>query len=69
MTDSEIIMQHLEEHGSITSFEAIKEYNITRLAAVVHTLRHKRGMDIESIPVGFRKRGHYGEFVRYVYHG
>ena len=58
MTDLDIIMQHLEEHGSITSFEAIKQYNITRLAAVVHTRRHTRGVDIESIPVGFRKRGH-----------
>jgi hypothetical protein len=33
MTQTERIIKHLKEHGSITPLEAIKEYGITRLGA------------------------------------
>jgi len=47
-TQTEDIVQHLEEFGHITSWEAIKEYGATRLSAIIHNLRHKRGMNIVS---------------------
>lgn len=33
MTQTERVIKHLKEHGSITLLEAIKEYGITRLGA------------------------------------
>lgn len=55
-TQSEVILEHLQKYGTITSKEAIKKYSITRLAAVISKLRDK-GYDIESVnkPVKSRK--------------
>ncbi|WP_034279152.1 helix-turn-helix domain-containing protein [Alkanindiges illinoisensis] len=33
------VLKHIKEHGSITSMDAIKQYNITRLAARICDLR------------------------------
>lgn len=47
-TQEKMVLEHLEAVGSITSRDAIVEYGITRLAAVVWVLRHKRGYNITS---------------------
>ena len=47
-TQISLIKTHLTKNGSITSWDAIVLYNITRLSAHIHTLR-KHGMEIESI--------------------
>ena len=47
-TQTEDVIRHLEEFGHITSWQAIKEYGATRLSAIIHNLRHKRGMNIVS---------------------
>jgi hypothetical protein len=41
------ILLHLIEHGSITSWEAIQKYRVTRLAEYVRILREE-GKDIIS---------------------
>ena len=33
------ILRHLQDFGEITSWEAIKEYGVTRLSAVIYDLR------------------------------
>ena len=38
-THTDRIEQYFREHGSITSWEAIKEFGITRLSAVIYNLR------------------------------
>lgn len=43
----ELIYEHLVEHSTITSWEAIKEYGITRLSDVIFRLR-KEGFEIVS---------------------
>jgi len=43
------ILFHLKEYGSITSWEAIQEYHITRLSAKIFTLRCLNH-NIESVP-------------------
>ena len=53
MTKQDKVMNHLIEHGSITSWEAIQEYRATRLSAIIYNLRHKLGMNIESEDVWF----------------
>ena len=42
------IKQHLLWYDTITSWEAIQKYRITRLSAIIHTLRHEEGMHISS---------------------
>jgi hypothetical protein len=39
VTQGEIILRHLKKYGSITSWEAIMEYGITRLSARIYELR------------------------------
>jgi len=42
------IKEHLQWYDTITSWEAIQKYRITRLSAIIHTLRHEEGMNISS---------------------
>ena len=48
----ELILEHLQEHGSITSLEAIEKYHCTRLSHYIYLLR-KDGYVIESEDVSF----------------
>jgi hypothetical protein len=48
LTQTKLILQHLIEHGSITSYEAIKLFGATRLSAIIYDLRHKYGYSIAS---------------------
>lgn len=49
VSQKEIIRQHLLKYGTITSWEAIQEYHITRLAVCIKLLRDD-GYVIDSIP-------------------
>lgn len=63
MTKQDAVLKHLEEQGSITSWEAIKEYGATRLSAIIYNLRHRYDMDIENEWIEFTDR--YGSKSRY----
>tara|TARA_R110000787_G_C13240231_1_gene428229 strand:- start:55 stop:315 length:261 start_codon:yes stop_codon:yes gene_type:complete len=52
------ILWHLQNKGTITTWEAIHNYGVTRLSAVIHTLRY-RGHTIDSIPLKLKNR--YGK--------
>lgn len=43
-----VILRHLIKFGSITSWESIKKYGVTRLAALIKILRNE-GYDIITI--------------------
>lgn len=65
ITQDDRILRHLLENNGITSWEAIKEYGITRLSAVIFRLR-KEGHHIKNEMVYSKNR--YNEpvhFVRY----
>ena len=47
MTQTEAIRIHLQEHGSITSWDAIMEYGATRLSSIIFNLK-KEGMPIHT---------------------
>lgn len=64
MTKINSVLNHIENYGEITSWEAIKEYGATRLSAIIYVLRHKYGMDIENEWIDFVDR--YGSKSRYV---
>lgn len=65
MTQEEKVLRHLKQFGTITSWEAIMEYGITRLSAKIFNLR-KEGYDIGSERVTAKNR--FGEnctFAKY----
>lgn len=62
MTQKERILKHLQDFGSITSWEAIKEYGCTRLSAYIYLLR-KDGYIIENESVTTKNR--YGDAVTF----
>ena len=47
-TQLKMVLQNLKEHGSITSYDAFRNYGVTRLSAIIHTLRHREGYSITS---------------------
>ena len=67
MNKTNAIQQHLIEHGSITSWEAIKLYGATRLSAIIYNLRYKRDMDIRNERQNFVDRfgtkSHYDVYI------
>lgn len=68
MTKTKAVLLHLQEHGNITSWEAIKEYGATRLSAIIFQLRHKYGCNIASEPVEFTDRyGNKAQYAKYIY--
>ena len=62
----EIILEHLCNHGSITSLEAIAMYKCTRLSQYILLLR-KDGYNIrnEEIPFTHSVTGKKSSYVRY----
>lgn len=63
------ILQHLQEHGSITSMEAIKLYGCTRLSGRIFDLR-RAGYDIAVVMTeGTTRSGSHCRFATYIYKG
>ena len=64
---SDAILWHLKFYGSITSYEAIKEYGATRLSAIIFNHR-KKGYRIESMPINKKTRfGKTTTIAKYTY--
>lgn len=62
MTQCDRIVQYMQDNGSITSWEAMKELGCMRLASRIHDLR-EMGIGIEKEMVSARNR--YGESVSF----
>lgn len=58
----EIVLNDMEQNGSITSMEAFSKYGITRLSSIVYKLRRK-GIQIDSVPCTAKNR--YGNICNY----
>lgn len=58
MTQTERILAYIEEHGSITQFEALTELGVLRLASRVNDLR-RQGYSIHSKRISVKNR--FGE--------
>lgn len=64
-TQAEAVLWHMQTYGSITSIEAITEYGVTRLAAVISQLRNQ-GYNIRSvIERGVSRYGNQNHYARY----
>lgn len=62
MTQQEMILYHIEQYGSISPLEAMKQYGIMRLASRIHDLK-KQGYVFNREVVTTKNR--FGEPVRY----
>lgn len=62
MTQSERILRHLNDYGSITALDALKEYGCMRLGARIWDLK-REGYDIRTTFETSRNR--YGEKISY----
>ena len=56
------ILKHLQNFGSITSFDAIRKFGATRLSAVIFDLRQD-GYIIDTVMESGRNR--YGKIIKY----
>ena len=66
-TQKNEVLRHLKENGSITSWEAIKEYGATRLSAIIYDLRHYYDLNIRNERVEFTNRyGTKSSYVKYI---
>ena len=66
-SQSDAILWHLKTYGSITSYEAIREYGATRLSAIIFNHR-KEGYNIDSIPLTKKTRfGRNTTIAKYTY--
>ena len=66
-SQSDAILWHLKTYGSITSYEAIKEYGATRLSAIIFNHR-KEGYNIDSLPLTKKTRfGRNTTIAKYTY--
>lgn len=67
MNKTKKVMFHLQEIGSINSWEAIQLYGATRLSSIIYNLRHKYEMNIKSMKRNFvDKYGDKSYFVDYI---
>jgi hypothetical protein len=61
-----VVMNHLIKHGSINTVEAIKNYNVYRLGAVIFNLR-QGGLDIKtSVHTFNNKNGYKSNVAKYI---
>lgn len=63
MTQKEMVMQYMKDEGSITPWEAIKEFGITRLGARIWELKNEDGVEINVKLESQKNR--YGKTVSY----
>lgn len=63
MTQKEMIVQYLDDFGSITTMEAFSDLGITRLASRIHELV-RNGLPIKKEMVSSKNR--YGEEVHFM---
>jgi hypothetical protein len=65
MTQVEMVLKHMQDTGSITTWQAIKEYGCTRLSGKIYLLK-KKGYKIGKETISFTNRyGTKGTYAEY----
>jgi hypothetical protein len=57
------VLEHLQNHGTITSWESIQLFRATRISAIIHNLRKHYDITTEMLD------GEDGRYGKYIYHG
>lgn len=58
----DMVLHHLLKHGSITSWDAIQLYGITRLSQYIYLLR-KEGYVFEKVNIRNAKKGWHYKYI------
>lgn len=61
VTKKQKVLEHLFKHGTISSWEAIQNYNATRLSAIIYTLKSE-GYQIWAEPIKMPEGGTYAVY-------
>lgn len=64
MTQCAKVLKHMRDHGRISTLDAFRFYNITRLSARIWDLKHD-GYDIVSETVSHTTEGHTIRYAVY----
>lgn len=67
MSQTEMVLEYLKEHGSITTWESYSKLFITRLSAKIYDLKHKYGYEFDEEWI--TKKNRYGNtcsFKKYI---
>ena len=68
MTQSDMILRYMHENGSITQWEAMREFGCMRLGARIYDLR-KRGYDIRrTLITGINRHDRTTRYAEYFLH-
>lgn len=62
MNQEEQVLDYIGKHGSITPMQAFRELNITRLAAVVHSIK-RHGTPLATV-IHWNGQKHYAEYKK-----
>ena len=65
MSDSEKILAYLQEHGSITSWEAIQHFRCTRLSGRIYDLKRLGHNIVTTTEEGKNSDGDTCRYARY----
>lgn len=65
MTDKERVLKYMEEHGSITPWEAITEFGCTRLGAQIWDLKRDGHSITSKLETGVDRHGEPTRYARY----
>lgn len=65
MTQSERVLRHLKDNGSITQWEAIRDYGITRLGARIWDLKHDGHNIVAERETSVNRYGDKTAYTRY----
>jgi hypothetical protein len=65
MTQVDMVLKHMQDFGSITTWKAIQEYGCTRLSGKIYLLK-KKGYKISKDTISFTNRyGTKGTYAEY----
>lgn len=64
-TKTNQVRDYLEEHGSITSWDAIQLFRATRLSAIIFTLRKKGYLIEDEWQISIDENGRTSRYVKY----
>ena len=64
-TQTQMILEHLKKHGSITPLQALDEYSCMRLGARIYDLRIAGWPIMKTIEEGQNKFGEKTHFAKY----
>jgi hypothetical protein len=65
MTQTERVLRHLQDYGSITQWEAIRDYGIMRLGARIWDLKRQGHVISTERETGVNRYGEKTAYARY----